>query len=210
MKKRFLIAVGCLPFWAMAQMGIGFKGGLNFANVTSAASINSSSQTGYMVGVFLAPNSKGVLTSRHEIIYSRQGYNFETNTQTGKVQLDYLILPQLMGINITRFVQLQLGAQIAFLLNAKADSTNSQGGNSGSFPSAMSYYNQFDYGFGAGVEIHPVLGLLVGARYNISLAKLYKDVQNGQAPSFSSVDARNNVVQIFAGWILGPKPSNKK
>ncbi|MGH2648620.1 MAG: hypothetical protein ACRDE8_13675, partial [Ginsengibacter sp.] len=80
----------------------------------------------------------------------------------------------------------------------------------GSYGSALSYYNQFDYGFGAGVEIHPVLGLLIGARYNVSLNKMYKDAQTGQAPSFSSADAKNNVVQIFAGWIFGKGDKSKK
>ena len=74
----------------------------------------------------------------------------------------------------------------------------------------MGYYNQFDYGFGAGVELHPVLGLLIGARYNISLNNMYKGIQTGQVPSFSSVDAKNNVVQIFAGWIFGKKSNSKK
>ena len=74
----------------------------------------------------------------------------------------------------------------------------------------MNYYNKFDYGFAVGAEIHPVMGLLIGARYNISLGKLYKDVETGQMPSFSASDAKNNVVQIFAGWIFGNKSSKKK
>ena len=67
----------------------------------------------------------------------------------------------------------------------------------------MDYYNRFDYGFGAGVEIHPYKGLLVGAKYNLSLGKIYKDAQSGQMPSFSSIDAKNNLVQVFAGWRFG-------
>jgi hypothetical protein len=52
--------------------------------------------------------------------------------------------------------------------------------------------------------------LLIGARYNVSLAKLYSGAMSGQMPSFSSADARNNVVQIFTGWIFGKKSSSKK
>ena len=148
------------------------------------------------------------MSSRTELIYSRQGYNFQSGTKTGNVNLDYILLPQLMGINITKFVQLQLGAQMAFLLNAKADTTAS-GGSSNPYSGIMNYYNKFDYGFAVGAEIHPVMGLLIGARYNISLAKLYKDAETGQMPSFSSSDAKNNVVQIFAGWIFGNKSKKK-
>lgn len=210
MPKALLLAALIVPVTMFGQIGIGLKGGLNFANVTNASSINSSSRSGFMVGAFLAPQSKGIVSSRTEIVFSRQGYNFATSTKSGNVDLDYIILPQLMGINITKFVQLQLGAQVALLLNAKADSSAATPGLPPQYASTMSYYNKFDYGFGAGVELHPVLGLMVGARYNISLAKLYKDLGTGQAPSFTSADAKNNVVQIFAGWIFGQSSKKQK
>lgn len=202
MKKVLLFLITLSPLITFSQLGIGIKGGLNFANVTNASSINSSNRSGFVAGVFMAPQSKGVLSSRTELEFSRQGYNFKTGTSTGNVNLDYLLLPQLMGINITKFVQIQLGAQMALLLNAKADST-SNGGNPGTPGSIMGYYNKFDYSVAGGVEIHPVSGLLIGARYNLGLGKLYKEMESGQAPSFSAEDAKNNVVQIFAGWIFG-------
>lgn len=210
MRKIYLVLLALIPAVAFAQLGIGLKAGMNFANVSNASSINNSNRSGFMFGVFLAPNNKGIISSRTELIYSRQGYNFQTGTSTGNVNLDYIILPQLMGINITKFLQIQLGAQMAYLINAKADSTSIGGGLSGSYSSIMSYYNKFDYGFAVGAEIHPVMGLLVGARYNISLGKLYSSLENGQAPSFSAADAKNNVVQVFAGWIFGGKSSKKK
>jgi hypothetical protein len=210
MKKIFIPALLVIPFIGFSQMGIGLKGGLNFANVTNSSSINSSNQSGFMFGVFMSSSYKTIVSSRTELIYSRQGYDYKTSTKTGKVNLDYIILPQLIGINITKFVQLQLGAQMAYLLNAKADSTNNMGGSYGPYGAIMNYYNRFDYGFAAGVEIHPIMGLLIGARYNISLGKIYKDAQSGQMPSFSVADAKNNVVQVYAGWTFGGKSSKKK
>jgi opacity protein-like surface antigen len=208
MKKIMFSLLMVLPCCLFAQIGL--KAGLNFANVSSASSINSSSRSGFMVGLFLAPSSKGIISSRTELIYSKQGYDFKNSTKTGSVNLDYILLPQLMGINITKFFQLQLGAQMAFLINAKADSTNNSGGSAGPYSSVMNYYNKFDYGYAVGAEIHPVKGLLIGARYNVSLGKLYKDAMSGQTPSFSSDDAKNNVVQIFIGWKFGGQSSGKK
>ena len=78
----------------------------------------------------------------------------------------------------------------------------------------MDLYNRFDYGFGGGVEIHPISGLLVGARINVSLGDLYKDPSsyaNGEVPSFiPKVDVKNNVFQIFVGWRFGKQPASKK
>jgi hypothetical protein len=53
------------------------------------------------------------------------------------------------------------------------------------------------------------MGLIIGARYNVSLAKVYKSIQTLQAPSFTSEDAKNNLVQIFAGWRLGGNKKNQ-
>jgi len=200
MKKILFCLLLSMPLFALSQFGL--KAGANFANVTNASSINSSSETGFMIGGFLAPASKGILSSRTEIVYSKQGYNFQTGTKTGNVKLDYILIPQLMGINITKLIQLQVGFQMAFLINAEADSTNSNG-TTGPYSSVMDYYNKFDYGFALGAEVHPFKGLLVGARYNISLGKLYKDLETGQPPAFTAQDAKNNVVQIYAGWKFG-------
>jgi len=186
-------------------IGIGIKGGLNFANVTNAKSINGSSRTGFMVGIFLAPPSKKIISSHTELIFSRQGYNFKTASSTGSVDLNYLILPQLMGINITRFVQLQVGFQTAILLNAKADSTAAPSQNN-PYASLTSYYNRFDYGVGGGIEIFPFKGLLIGARYNHSFGDVFKqpstDADGNMTPPSFAIDknAKNNVVQLYLGW----------
>jgi hypothetical protein len=193
---------------SFAQFGI--KAGINFANITNASSINSSSRSGFHAGLLLAPPSSGIVGSRTELIFSRQGYNYKTGTNTGNVNLDYIMLPQFMAINITRYFQLQLGAQMAYLINAKVDSsTNGSSGTTGN--NLLSLYNRFDYGFGGGIEIHPVGGLLIGARFNISLGKLYNtDYSTGTPPSFiPNVDVKNNVFQLFAGWTFGKQASVK-
>ena len=101
MKKLILYAMLIFPCSLMAQIGI--KAGLNFANVTNASDINSSSETGFHGGIFLAPPSKSFLSSRTEFLFSRQGYDYSTNTNTGNVNLDYIMLPQYMAFNITKY-----------------------------------------------------------------------------------------------------------
>lgn len=214
MKKITFLLLLVLPGCLFAQIGI--RAGLNFANVTKTSSINNSSRSGFNAAIFLAPSSKKtrILGSRTELIFSRQGYNYKSGTSTGNVNLDYIMLPQYMTINITKYFSILLGAQMAFLINAKADSTKNSGGSSNPYGGIMNYYNKFDYGYGGGVEIHPVMGLLIGARFNISLGNLYNtDSANpgsgsGTTPSFiPKVDVKNNLFQIYAGWKFG---GNKK
>jgi hypothetical protein len=212
MKKIILSLLFFVPFLLRAQFGI--KAGLNFANVSKASSINNSSHSGFQAGLFLAPASKKILSSRTELLFSRQGYNYKTATNTGNVSLDYIMLPQFMAINITKYFQIQIGGQMAILLNAKADSSNAGNGSSGNGKSIMDLYNRFDYGYGGGIEVHPVSGLLIGARVNISLGNLYKDMASGAAgsnPSFvPKADIKNNLFQVFAGWKFGGNKKEKK
>lgn len=199
MKKLLIIILALLPVCTFAQIGL--KGGINFANITKVSSINNGTNTGFAVGLFIAPKAHGLFGFRSEIDFSRQGYNFDTNTNTGNVNLDYILLPQLSTINITKLFQIQLGAQVAFLINSKATESNT---NSPGYGKLMDYYNKFDYGFAGGLEVHPLKGLLIGARYNLSLGNLYKNISNpgqGTIPSFiPEVNVKNNVLNIYAGW----------
>jgi len=202
-KQVFFFIAIFLSYFVMAQPGL--KGGLNYSNITNTKQVNSSSRAGFHIGGFLSAGNKGIISSRTELIFSRQGYNFETSTNTGNATLDYIILPQLVGINITKFVQLQAGFQFAYLLSAKTDS-NRVSSVPGPLMKLNDIYNRFDYGFAAGIEIHPVQGLIIGARANFSLGKLYKEPQPGQVPSvIPDINAKNNVIQVFAGWRFGKK-----
>jgi hypothetical protein len=202
MRKFIATMLIACPLFGFSQYGI--KAGLNFANVKGVESFNSSSQSGFHIGVFIAPSTKGIIGNRTELLFSRQGYNYASASNTGTVNLDYIMVPTSMAINVTKYASILFGFQMAYLINAKADTTNTSTGSTNPYEGIMNYYNRFDYGFGLGVEFHPFKGLLVGAKYNISLGKLYQDAaQNGQMPSFADIDAKNNLVQIFAGWKFG-------
>jgi len=211
MKKLILYVLLIFPCSLFAQIGI--KAGLNFSNVTKASDINAGSEAGFHAGIFLAPPSKGLIGSCTEFLFSRQGYNYRTATNTGNVNLDYIVLPQFMAFNITKYVQLQAGIQMAYLVNAKADSTSSNG-DYGPYSGVMELYNRFNYALGGGVQVHPVSGLIVGARINFGLGNLYKDpseYENGEVPSFvPTVDVKNNVFQLYVGWRFGKQPESTK
>ena len=191
-----IVGLLCLlmPVLVSAQLRIGLKAGLNFANITNASSINAGNNTGYMIGGYISPKPKKSLGFRSEFILSRQGYNYKTNTNTGNVNLDYLIIPQLLTLNFTKMVQLHVGGQVAFLLNANVDSTGSGSG------SLFDYFSRFDYGLSAGAEIYPFMGFFIGGRINIS----FNDVSvGGIHPNFiPDINAKNNVVQFYVGWRL--------
>jgi hypothetical protein len=208
----FLLLIIDSPAIVNAQLGI--KAGLNFTDVTNVSSVNNQSSSGFNVGVFYATPYKNIIGSKTELVFSRQGYNYETGTVSGKASLDYIMLPTYMCINITKYFQIQLGMQFGYLMNANVDSTNKNtAGLPGSVSSALSYYNRFSYSIGGGVEVHPYKGLLIGARLNVGLTNLYKvpDVSTmtsmtsmNTMPSFMpEVNMKSNLLQIYLGWKFG-------
>lgn len=193
---------------AIVNAQLGLKAGLNFTNVTNVSSVNNQSSSGFNAGVFFSTPYKRILGSKTELVFSRQGYNYETGSVTGKVNLDYIMLPTYVCVNITKYFQIQLGMQFGYLMSAAADSTNkSIGGSSGSINGILSFYNRFSYSVGGGVEVHPVKGLLVGARLNVSLNNLYKLPDSGGSvtpPSYTSgINMKSNLLQVYIGWKFG-------
>ena len=202
---KFLCLLLILPNVLFAQLGI--KAGLNFAKISNAKEINKNSKSGFHAGLFLAPAGRNIISSRTELLFSRQGYNYQTSTLSGDVNLDYIQVAQFMSVNITKFVSLMFGAQTAYLVSAATDSVSNAG--SSAEEKFMDLYNRVDYGYAVGAEFHPVAGLVLGARYNVSLANVYKDLQTTQRPSFTTEDAKNNVIQISAGWRFGKTKTKK-
>jgi hypothetical protein len=165
--------------------------------VSNASSLNSSTASGFLLGAWLGGKKK-LLNYRMELLFSRQGYDYKTSTNTGTVNLDYLLIPQLVTLNFGKYFSIQGGGQLAFLLNANVDSS---GGNTNPYGDLMDFLNRFDYGLAAGAEIFPFRGLVIGARYTHSLQDLYKSVTySGGQINFATPDLKTNVIQLYAGW----------
>lgn len=194
--RIFLFILAFFPLMLCAQIKIAVKAGLNFANVSDAAGINADSRTGYMLGGYIASKPKGILGFRSEILLSRQGYNYKTNTNSGHVNLDYLLLPQLLTLNFTKKANIHVGPQIGYLLNAGVDSTGNSGG------SLLQYFNKFNLSLAAGAEVSPLFGLFFGARVNIGMNNTNEDPNPGNPNFIPRVNMKNNVVQVYAGWRL--------
>ncbi|RYG30284.1 MAG: PorT family protein [Chitinophagaceae bacterium] len=214
MNRRITI-IACMCMLSLAALaqdkakkGFGLKAGLNFINVKNVRSIsdaNSTSKTGFMAGLYWAPPAAGVIGYRSELIYSRQGYDFKTTSATGTMMMDYVMLPQLMTVNISKYFQLQAGGQISLLVRAKADSVSSSSAPA-TPKNAMDYYNKLNYGAAGGVEIKPIAGLIIGGRYNAFFGSLNEQVSSGTTPglpAFIPKDGKklkNGLIQLYIGY----------
>lgn len=212
MRKTFLsllIASLCIATVHAQKSGsdykpkLGLKAGYNWSYLTGKAEgFKKDNKSGFMVGAFFAPTSKG-RGFRSEIVFSRQGYSFDDGGRNTDVLNDYIYLPQLATFTIGKFLQIQAGGQIGFLLNSKISK------NSGD-SSITNLMNRVDYGFAGGLEVFPVKGLLIGSRYNLGLGKLYKRYEaqlNNPTPrpyplpfDPETTDFKNGVFQLYIGY----------
>lgn len=195
-----------------SKSGFGFRVGLNYAKVSgSSDSIQYRYKPGLMIAVFLAPPSTGVIGYRSELLYSKQGFDYtDQNGNTGTASNDYLMIPQMMTVNLTKFVQLQAGAFAGYLLNTKDSNQPKTTTDTDPSKTMLDLMNRLDYGAAAGIEIHPFKGMILNARYNMGFAKLYKEqndiAQTTPASSFNplakyeNLDTKNAVIQLSVGY----------
>ncbi|ULQ55949.1 PorT family protein [Flavihumibacter rivuli] len=181
---------------------IGIIGGYNFVGITKADQLNTSNTNGFLVGGFLAPGGRGSIGYRTEVLFSRQGYNYTSGATDGKVQLDYLILPQFMNIRITKFLNLQVGTQVNFLLSSKANDSTKTTGVDGVVNKVNEYYNKYGISMAGGVEVYPFKGLIIGGRFTANITPINASSFTGTIPDFipSSEKLKNNLVQLYAGY----------
>jgi hypothetical protein len=186
---------------SMPKAKFGLTGGLNFFSINRIKSVDltTNNNTGFFVGGHYSVPAK-TFGYRTEVLFSRQGYDYKTGSQTGGVMLDYLVLPQLTTLNMTKFFQLYAGAQVAFLLNTKVDSLPGPS-SVPNMEDAKDYFSKINYGFTAGVEAKPLAGLLVGGRYNL----FFNLLQNSNTASPSYIpkyegNLKNGLLQLYVGY----------
>ncbi len=184
------------------RLEFGLKAGIHQAGVTKVSAINNSSYSGFMAGGYLGFHSLKSIGYRSEAIFSRQGYNFQQQVTEGTVKLDYLLLPQLVTLQINRFVQFQLGAQPALLLQASVDSISAL--STPSTGKARNYFRSVHFGLAGGVEIYPAKHVLIGARFNWGLNDILHKERQQSLPSFLPPDRgqhlKSYMIQLYIGF----------
>ncbi len=195
MKNIFLsslfVLVG-LSAYSQAQVAIGIKGGLNFANVDASSATSAySSRTGYHAGGFvLFKFSK--IGIQPEIIFSRQGAsNKPFNGTSVDTRYDYVNVPIIFKLYTVAGINIQVGPQFGFLASASKD-VNLSGSTTAVDIKNTLKGSDISAALGLGWDLP--FGLTIDARYNLGLTKV-NDVAG-------STDEKNQVIQVSVGYKL--------
>jgi hypothetical protein len=201
-----LLAASFLPFQSKAQdqrertdPRFGIKGGVNFTNFYTNDESQADMLTGFNLGVFGKVPLASFIAIQPEFYFSRKGaevtYNSLIVDGTARFALNYLELPILLVVNLTRNFNIQAGAFGSYLINGNV--TNQSGINLFNFEQNIDSkdYNRFEAGLvaGAGIDIG---SLSIGARYYYGLTNVGKE-RTFMGISYTVPDAKNGVFNVY-------------
>jgi hypothetical protein len=166
----------------------GVKGGVNFATITGDDIDSPDSRTSFHVGALVEFPMSEMFSIQAEALYSGKGFDFDFAGGDGdkaELQLDYIDVPVLAKIYVTRGLSIEVGPQFSFLVNEEFDfNPNSDDGDID-----MDEAESFDIGLAAGLTFQTDMGLFATGRYTYGLSEVYKDL-----------DIHHSVFQIGIGY----------
>jgi len=182
MKKISILAVCLFGFivGTNAQVALGIKGGLNFANVDADDAFGDpDSKTGYHFGAFLEVGLGGIHL-QPELLFSVKG--------TDDVDLSYVEVPILLKKNFAKVLNVHFGPQFGFLTSAEGDLDAD-----GSDEDIKDFFKSSDLSAVIGAGVNAPFGLTAGIRYVYGLSDVWDN-------DLLDTEIKNRTTQIYVGW----------
>ena len=177
--------------------GFGVKGGYNLNGLRGddISGINRNSHSDFHAGVYSQFGFNDFSSVQVELLYSRLGFAANTGTNGARqtYRNTYIQLPIMYVGNFTENLSFHVGPQASLLINATKESE--------SLALAENGFNSFDFGGVGGLEAR-IGPARIGARYNLSLGKLFEDnIPTGKSinPAFGNAKIYNNLLQVHVG-----------
>ncbi|MBP6387184.1 MAG: PorT family protein [Pseudarcicella sp.] len=199
--KTFFASIFFIAFisFQVSAQDIAFKVGYNYSDVlASPEPLNAfTNRQSFHAGLAI----KNIKISpkigiQPELLFSNQGFSVASY---GDVSLNYISLPILFTFPVTEGLDLQVGPQFNYLLNADL-----------SIPKtifSLSYkglFNDFDAGAVAGLEYQVHKNISLGGRYYLGMANVNKDFTLGTTTTLNDYFNLNNTnAQLFVSFSFG-------
>lgn len=207
MKKiLFIASLVMLCMSANAQKAVGTltfqpKVGLNIARYTDAEGTDP--RLGLAIGSELEYQIKPKFSVAAGFLYSMQGCRESGETGYGYAtmtyKLDYINIPIVANAYVYKGLALKFGIQPGFNISSKV--TVDMNGSSETGPLGGLDVKTFDLAIPVGLSYETKFGLVVDARYNIGVTKVYDArYYNSYTDTFEELVSRNCVVQLTVGY----------
>ena len=182
----------------------GVKGGFNMSNFLSDndEATDENILYGFNAGVYATLPISDFVAIQPEILFTTRGskleYNSDIASGDAKFKLNYIEVPLLVRVNITKNFNLQAGGYASYLVSSKV---TGEGTVDFEEPVDTDDLNKFDAGIaaGVGVDFSPIS---IGVRYNYGLTKVGKERSDGFGGTYTFPDAKNSNLSVYLSYKL--------
>ena len=208
MKKIILSVAAMLTFGFVnaQEVDFGVKAGVNIASITGDIE-DAEAKIGFHIGGFAEIKISEKFSVQPELLFSTQGAKGEekysengfTYDYSEKINLSYITIPVMAKLYVAEGFSLEAGPQIGFLMSAKnkVEGSTTSGGiviSESEEVDIKDQANTVDFGLNFGLGYKFTENLSAGARYNLGLSDINKEV-DGYAGSI-----KNSVIQVSIGY----------
>lgn len=179
----------------------GVKGGFNMSNLYSNDANDDNVLYGFNAGVYATLPISDFIAIQPEILFTTKGaeldYNNAFATGNAKFKLNYIEVPLLVRVNITKNFNVHAGGYASYLVSSKVT-----GDGDINFDQEIDTddLNKFDAGLsaGVGVDFNPVS---IGLRYNYGLTTVGKE-RTLAGTTYTFPDAKNSNLTLYLSYKL--------
>ncbi|MDR7370846.1 porin family protein [Flavobacterium aquidurense] len=179
----------------------GVKGGFNMSNLYQSEADDNNVLYGFNAGVYATLPVSDFIAIQPEILFTTKGSELEYNNAfasgNAKFKLNYIEVPLLVRVNITKNFNVHAGGYASYLVNSKVT-----GDGDFNFEEEIDTedLNKFDAGLsaGVGVDFNPVS---IGLRYNYGLTTVGKE-RTVAGTTYTFPDAKNSNLTLYVSYKL--------
>ncbi|WP_264529455.1 porin family protein [Flavobacterium sp. N502540] len=179
----------------------GIKGGFNMSNLYSSDANDENILYGFNAGLYATLPVSDFIAIQPEILFTTKGAKLEYNNAfasgDSKFRLNYIEVPLLVRVNITRNFNVHAGGYASYLVSSKVT-----GRGDFNFEQEIDTddLNKFDAGLsaGVGVDFDPIS---IGLRYNYGLTTIGKE-RTVAGTTYTFPDAKNSNLSLYLSYKL--------
>lgn len=179
----------------------GVKGGFNMSNLYQNDANDDNVLYGFNAGVYATLPISDFIAIQPEILFTTKGAELDYNnvfaSGNAKFRLNYIEVPLLVRVNITKNFNVHAGGYASYLVSSKVT-----GDGDVAFDQRIDTddLNKFDAGLaaGVGVDFNPIS---IGLRYNHGLTTVGKE-KTFAGTTYTFPDAKNSNLTLYLSYKL--------
>lgn len=181
----------------------GVKGGFNMSNLYNSGDDVDDNNVlyGFNAGVYATLPISDMVAIQPEVLFTTKGAELEYNNAfaqgDAKFRLNYIEVPLLVRVNVTKNFNIHAGGYASYLVSSKIS-----GSGDIDFDQDIDRddLNKFDAGIaaGVGVDFNPVS---IGLRYNYGLTTVGKE-RTVAGTTYTFPDAKNSSLNLYVSYKL--------